>query len=130
MSAMFGALDNARSGLGVYRQWLDAIGDNMANMNDVRRTTDAAFQARFVTAEATEGGGAHVSGVAFGSADGKVVHDPSHPLADANGNVRYPDIDLGEQMVNLMIAQRGYQANLSVVDRAKDAYEQALQLGK
>ena len=130
MSGMFGAIDTARSGLGVYRQWLDAVGDNIANMNDVRRTTDAAFQARYLTAEPTQGGGVHISGVVFGNAEGKVVNDPTHPLADANGNVRYPDIDLGEQMVNLMIAQRGYQANLSVVDRVKDAYEQALQLGK
>jgi flagellar basal-body rod protein FlgC len=130
MSGMFGAVDNARSGLGVYRQWLDAVGDNIANMNDVRRTSDAAFQARYLAVDPLEGGGARVSRVVFGDAAGKVVHEPSHPLADADGNVRYPDIDLGEQMVNLMIAQRGYQANLSVVDRVKDAYEQALQLGK
>ena len=108
----------------------DAVSDNMANLNDVRRTQDAAFQARFLTVEHSEGGGAHVTGVAFGDAAGKIVHEPSHPLADADGNVRYPDIDMGEQMVNLMIAQRGYQANLSVVDRVKAAYEQALQLGK
>lgn len=130
MSAMFGAVDSARSGLGVYRRWLDAVGDNIANMNDVRRTQDAAFQARYLTVEPIEGGGARVSGVALGNAEGKVVHEPNHPLADAQGNVRYPDIDLGEQMVNLMVAQRGYQANLSVVDRVKDAYQQALQLGK
>ena len=130
MSGMFGAIDTARSGLGVYRQWLDAVGDNIANMSDVRRTSDAAFQARYMVPEPSEGGGAHIASVALGDATGKVVHEPTHPLADADGNVRYPDIDLGEQMVDLMIAQRGYQANLSVVDRVKDAYQQALQLGK
>ena len=130
MSGMFGAIDTARSALGVYRQWLDAVGDNIANLNDVRRTTDAAFQARYLTTDSTQGGGVHISGVVLGNAEGKLINDPTHPLADADGNVRYPDIDLGEQMVNLMIAQRGYQANLSVVDRVKDAYEQALQLGK
>jgi flagellar basal-body rod protein FlgC len=58
------------------------------------------------------------------------VHEPAHPLADADGNVRYPDIDLGSQMTQLIMAQRGYQANLAVVDRAKDAYTAALQLGR
>ena len=51
-------------------------------------------------------------------------------LADELGYVRVPDIDLGDQMTQLMIAQRGYQANLSVVKHAQDAYTSALQLGK
>jgi flagellar basal-body rod protein FlgC len=44
--------------------------------------------------------------------------------------VRRPDIDLGQQMTFLVMAQRGYQANLAVVQRATDAYQAALQLGK
>src|SRR3712207_8293846 len=43
---------------------------------------------------------------------------------------RYPDIDMGDQMVQLLMAQRGYQANLAVVERATSAYQAALQLGK
>jgi flagellar basal-body rod protein FlgC len=68
--------------------------------------------------------------VALGSAAGRLVYDPSHPLADAGGYVRYPDVDLGQQMGQLIMAQRGYQANLSVVDRAREAYQAALQLGR
>jgi len=41
-----------------------------------------------------------------------------------------PDMDLGDQMVALMMAQRGYQAQLAVIERATTAYQQALQLGK
>ncbi len=58
------------------------------------------------------------------------MHEPDHPLADANGYVRYPDIDLGDQMTQLIMAQRGYQANLAVVERATSMYQAALQLGK
>jgi flagellar basal-body rod protein FlgC len=58
------------------------------------------------------------------------VHEPGNPLADKDGNVRYPDIDLGDQMTQMMMAQRGYQANLAVIDRATQAYQAALQLGK
>jgi flagellar basal-body rod protein FlgC len=59
-----------------------------------------------------------------------MVYEPGNPQADASGYVRYPDIDLGQQMGFLIMAQRGYQANLAVVDRAHDAYTAALQLGK
>ena len=51
-------------------------------------------------------------------------------VADKSGYVRMPDIDLGEQMSTLIMAQRGYQANAAVVDRAKTTYEAALQIGR
>jgi flagellar basal-body rod protein FlgC len=41
-----------------------------------------------------------------------------------------PDIDLGDQMVQMLVAERGYQANLATVSRAKDSYQAALELGK
>ena len=44
--------------------------------------------------------------------------------------MRYPDIDMASQMTQLIMAQRGYQANAAVVDRAKDAYTAALQIGR
>jgi flagellar basal-body rod protein FlgC len=71
-----------------------------------------------------------VAGAQFGSAEGRVVYEPDNALADADGYVRYPDIDMGDQMTQLIQAQRSYQANLSSIDRATDAYRAALQLGK
>jgi flagellar basal-body rod protein FlgC len=68
--------------------------------------------------------------VVKGSSAGRVVYEPDNPLADKDGNVKYPDIDLGDQMTQMMMAQRGYQANLAVIDRATQAYQAALQLGK
>jgi len=44
--------------------------------------------------------------------------------------VQYPNVDLGDQMSMLIIAQRGYEANAAVVDRAKSTYEAALQIGR
>jgi flagellar basal-body rod protein FlgC len=135
MSGIFGALGIAGTGLTVTRKWLDAVSDNIANMNNASATSSDAFQARYIVAQAVEYGGGtegvQVGGaVLSGKTEGRVVYQPDHPLADENGNVRYPDIDLGDQMSQLMMAQRAYQANLAVVDRAKDAYQSALQLGK
>lgn len=131
----FAAIGIAGSALGTYRKWLDAVSDNLANLNTVRSTNETAFQARYIVAQAndTQGGdsgGVHVAGAAFGSADGRVVYEPNHPLADADGNVRYPDIDMTSQMTQLIMAQRGYQANAAVVDRAKEMYTTALQIGR
>jgi flagellar basal-body rod protein FlgC len=129
---MFDNIGVAASGVAVYRKWLDAVSDNISNLNDVSPTSGPAFQERFVQAApiAGEMGGAVVTSTPSGDATGLVVYEPDNPLADANGNVRRPDIDLGEQMGHLIMAQRGYEANLAVVDRATSAYQAALQLGK
>ena len=135
MSGLFGALGIAGTGLTVYRKWLDAVSDNIANMNDAVATNADAFQARYIVARAADYGsgteGVQVGGaVLSGKTDGRIVNEPTNPLADEDGNVKYPDIDLGDQMGQLIMAQRGYQANLSQADRAREAYQSALQMGR
>lgn len=127
----FDAIGIAGSALTVHRKWLDAVSDNMANVNTVTATDDEAFRARYVLAQAGEGlSGVHVAGAALGDPSGRLVHQPDHPLADENGFVRYPDIDLAEQMSQLIMAQRGYQANAATVDRAREMYTAGLQIGR
>jgi flagellar basal-body rod protein FlgC len=130
---IFGAIGIAGTGMTVNRKWLDAVSDNLANMNNAAPTDGEAFRARFVVAQAMdygEAGGVEVAGIELGDAEGRLVHEPGHPLADADGYVRYPDIDMAGQMTSLIIAQRGYQANAAVVDRAKETYTAALQIGR
>ena len=133
---LFGAINTAGSGLTVYRTQLDAIADNIANINDAVPGDQVPFQERLVTAQAIQDGtdkigtGAKVAGVLYGNTQGRMEFEPDSPVHDANGYVKYPDIDLGEQMTNMMVAQRAYQANLATIDRVKDAYQAALELGK
>ena len=135
-SRTFSAFGTAASGMGTYKLWLDAVADNISNVNTVRRTDEPAFQERFVSVAANEGGemgvgsGVHVTGVQFGSSQGILAYDPENPLADEQGMVRKPDIDLSSQMVHLIEAQRGYQANASVFERARSAYEATLTIGR
>ena len=127
----FDAIGIAGTGLNLHRHWLDAISDNLANINTAKPTNGSAFQARYVVAQEGEGvSGVYVAGAAYGSAEGRMVYEPTNPVADANGYVRYPDIDLSEQMGSLIMAQRGYLANAAVVDRAKETYQAALQIGR
>ena len=131
--AIFDSLGISGSGLMVHRKWLDAVSDNISNINTVRRTDEDAFQERFIVAQSVgygSAGGVRVARTEFGDGEGRMVHEPDHPLADADGYVKYPDVDLGDQMTQLIMAQRGYQANLAVVERATNMYQAALQLGK
>lgn len=131
---IFGAIGIASTGLTVHRKWLDAVSDNLANVNTVRPTSEDAFAERFVIARSVvhrgEGQGVQVGGIVVGSTEGRLVYEPDHPLADEDGYVRYPDIDMSSQMTQLIMAQRGYQANAAIVDRAREAYQAALQIGR
>jgi flagellar basal-body rod protein FlgC len=132
--AVFDTLGISGSGLLVHRKWLDAVSDNISNINTATRSNEDAFKERFIVAQAvgygSGEGGVRVATAEFGSGAGRLVYDPTHPLADAEGMVKYPDIDLGGQMTQLLMAQRGYQANLAVVERATSTYQAALQLGR
>ncbi len=128
---MSDAIGIASTGLTLHRKWLDAVSDNIANVNTVTATTEEAFRARYIIAEVGAGdSGVYVAGAARGSAEGRMTFEPDHPLADEGGYVRYPDIDMASQMGQLIMAQRGYQVNAAVVDRAKVMYESGLQIGK
>ena len=132
---MFNAISTAGTGLNTYQTWLDAIANNIANVNDVSPTSGKAFQAQYIHAGEIGGGGlvgqgVTVTGITGSSAQGQLVQDPNNPIADAQGYVRHPDIDMGQQMGDLIMAQRAFQANANVVDRAKDVYEAAISIGK
>lgn len=134
MSGPFHSLSIAASGMDVYQSWLDAVADNVANINTMRPTDEPAYQERFIIAQAVEEnggpGGARVAGAAFGDARGRQIYDPTHPMADEDGMVLGPDMDLSDQMTHMLAAQRAYQANVSAFERARDAYARALEIGK
>ena len=131
---MFDILGTSGSGLRAHRVWLDAVSDNIANINTARPTSEEAFRARFIQVqsvqEGDEGKGVRVTRVVFGDPEGRLVYQPDHPYADDRGLVRYPDVDLGQQMSHLLLAQRGYQANIAVITRAQEAYQAALTIGR
>ena len=126
----FDLLRIAGSSLGTHQTWLDAIADNIANVNTVTSTSQSAFQAQMPIVGALPGGGVQVAGIAVSDPQGRLVSDPGNPLADASGYVRAPDIDLASQMSQLIMAQRGFQASVQVTKDAQDSYNAALQIGR
>ncbi|CAM3441709.1 flagellar basal body rod C-terminal domain-containing protein [Nocardioides dubius] len=128
-----GAFDTLRiagSSLGVHQTWLDTLAHNIANVNTARSTDQDAFQAQMLITSSRAGGGVEVSGLAKSDPEGRMVHNPSHPLADENGYVRMPEIDMSSQMSQLIMAQRGYQASVQTTKNAQENYASALQIGR
>lgn len=132
---LFRAMDNAMSGTVTSRLWMDAISDNVANANTIRPAGEEPFRARLVVAEAVRdrngtAGGVRVSSIVESQDAAPAVYDPNNPLADENGIVLRPVVDLGQQMTDLILASRSYEANLSVIDRVRDTYLAALRIGE
>ena len=126
----FDMLRIAGSSLGMHQTWLDALADNIANVNTVTSTSQRAFQAQMPVAQAAPGGGVEITGFALSDPNGRLVSDPGNPLADAEGYVRAPELDLASQMTQLVMAQRGFQASVQVTKDAQDTYSSALQIGR
>ena len=126
----FDMLAIANTSLGMHQTWLDALADNIANVNTIRRTSEKAFQAQMIIANSRPSGGVDVTGIAYSDPAGRMIHDPNSPLADADGYVRAPDIDMASQMSQLVMAQRGFQASVQVTKNAQDTYTSALQIGR
>jgi flagellar basal-body rod protein FlgC len=128
--AAFEMLRIANTSLGMHQTWLDALAHNISNVNTVTSTDEDAFQEQMVRAQSRADGGVDVDGIELGNAEGRLTYQPDHPLADEDGMVRTPDMDLAGQMTQLVMAQRGYQASVQVTKNAQDTYSSALQIGK
>lgn len=132
---MFGSFDIAASGVTLGRIWLDAIAHNMANLNTINPPDEDPFRAKLVVAREQQdpggqGRGVEAAGVLPQQGGPRLAYDPRHPYADEDGNVQLPIVDLPGQMADLIIATRHYQANLSVIRSSREAYEDALRIGR
>ena len=135
--SIFPVFDTASSALSTNRVWMDAISDNLANVNTVRPVRPAR-----VPGPLRRGAAAAVEPGRPGRRRrrGRRRFDPvrrldrhralraRQPAREQSGLVRSPDIDLGQNMTDLIIAQRAYQLNLSVVSAAQQSYQQAIQI--
>lgn len=126
----FDSLRIANSSLGMHQTWLDSLANNISNANTAKSTDEEAFRSQMVVARARPGGGVEVAGIAEGDPEGRLVHSPDHPLADAEGYVRLPEVDMASQMSQLVMAQRGFQAAVQVTKNAQETYSSALTIGR
>lgn len=149
--SMFSAFDINASGLTAQRLRMDVISENVANASTTR-TEDGTPYVRKVVTFAEKGGqtsfskvlgnitnvyngysgqGVKVDGIYEDTeTEMNKVYDPSHPDADEDGYVTYPNVNIITEMTNLIDASRAYEANSTAFNASKSMALQGLELGK
>ena len=124
MSTFDAINDIAASGMAAQRLRAQLVASNIANVETTRtpqggpfRRKDAIFQVALMgaTADGMPVTGVKIAGIQASKEPFIDKYDPTHPDADANGIVQYPNINPVEEMVNLTEASRGFDANVAVV---------------
>ena len=164
MSGVLGVIDVLSRGLSVQRSKMNAVAENMANVETVETPDGGPYRRKrvIVTEEKTQGAfntvlkrensrlarthSGHRRGhtiqtgrksdvtsvsareVQDTDSSFKLIHDPTHPKADAEGYVQMPNIDIIEEMVDMMAASRAYEANTVAVSAAKRMVKDALDI--
>ena len=143
---LFTSFDTSASGLTAQRYRMDIISQNVANANTTR-TADGTPSRRTVVVFEEKGGrtcfdsvlgrvkdnyagkGVRVSKVTEDQwTEMKKVYDPSHPDADENGYVMYPNVDIVTEMTNLIDASRAYEANATAFSASKSIATKGLNI--
>lgn len=142
--SLFGAISVSASGLEAQRIRAELITENLANADTTRtpgggpyRRKDAVFSTAAMggsfagtLAEISAGGaqGVRVAQVSVDQSDPERRYLPGHPDADTDGYVAFPKINPAEEMVDLMGASRGYEANVAAISSVKDMIGRSLEL--
>ena len=144
----FGAMNTAATGMTAQRLRLDIISQNIANSNTTRTEAGGPYKRKSVIFEqidntngssfasalnkAAQSGtnGVRVARIIEDESEGAMSYDPTHPDADANGYVHYPNVNTVDEMVNMISASRSYEANITSFNTMKAMFNKALEIGK
>lgn len=139
------------SALFAQRLRLDTISNNVANAETTKTEGGGAYQRkdvvftaankvpflanlmmtkRSIGEKALNLQGVKVAQIKTDTSPGETVYEPTHPDADENGYVTYPNVNLVIEMTNMLSATRSYEANLSMVDAAKAMANKAIEIGR
>ena len=138
LHSILSSTDITASGLSAERMRMDVVANNIANAYSTRSPNGGPYRRQQVLfsevvanqiGKTTEGlSGVTVTGVAGDQSEFPSVYNPGHPDADANGFVMMPNVSLPNEMVDLLTASRGYEANLKSLEAFRRMTEQALEL--
>jgi flagellar basal-body rod protein FlgC len=123
------------SAMSAQSQRLNATASNIANADSATGPDGQPYKAKQVVFKAVPYGGIEDSGVKVdqvveNQAPPKLMYDPKHPLADANGYVAMPNVNPVEEMVNMISASRSYQTNVETMNTAKNMLMKTLTIGQ
>jgi len=137
--SLFSVFDIAGSALGAQSLRLNVTASNMANANSASSSIEQTYRARHpvfsAIMEDVDGDdeasiGVRVDGVIESHAPLRREYKPGHPLADEDGNIFLPNVNVIEEMANMISASRSYQTNVEVMDASKQMLQRTLTLGQ
>ncbi len=123
----FRGLDISVSGMMAHRLWQEVVAVNLANAETTRTLSGEPFRRKLVVFM-QDGLGVRVAAITDDPSPFRVVYDPSHPDADANGYVRFPNVHPVLEMVDLLAATRGYEFNAQAFAIQRQMLQQTLDL--
>lgn len=143
---LFDSINITSSALTAQKTRIDIISKNIANANTTRSTGGLPYRRQMVVFEEDkrtsfgtylnkykgefDGGGVKISSIAEDEAPFKLKYDPGHPDADENGYVMMPNVEVISEMVDMIDAQRAYEANITAMNTTKSMLMKALDIGR
>jgi flagellar basal-body rod protein FlgC len=145
--SLFGSLDISAGALSAERLRMDVTAENLANAQSTRTANGGPYRRKEVVTEATGGGGfasalasarggaggfggggVRVSAIVEDQTPNRLVYDPGHPDANAQGYVSMPNVNPVTEMVDLISASRSYEANVTAMQTSKQMFTKTLDL--
>ncbi len=143
---IFNSINVSATALTAEKTRIDIIAKNMASANITRSTGGMPYRRQMVVFEENkptafseylnkytnkfEGKGVKISKIVEDESPFKLVYEPGHPDADENGYVKMPNVDTIKEMVDLISAQRSYDANITAMNASKSILMKALEIGR
>ncbi|CAK7020328.1 flagellar basal body rod protein FlgC [Tissierella carlieri] len=144
--SIFNSINVSATALTAEKTRIDIIAKNMANASTTRSTGGMPYRRQMVVFEENkstpfseylsrqtnkfEGKGVKISKIVEDESPFKLVYEPGHPDADENGYVKMPNVDTIKEMVDLISAQRSYDANITAMNASKSMLMKALEIGR
>jgi flagellar basal-body rod protein FlgC len=135
----FQIFDIAGSGMSAESVRLNTVASNLANADSVSSDPNSVYRAKHPVFQAVLDSGldadpatasVEVTGIAESQAAPATRYDPGNPLADAQGYVYAPSVNVVEEMTDMISASRSYQNNVEVLNTARDMMLDTLKLGQ
>lgn len=135
MNGVFSGIRISASALSAERLRMDVISSNIANMRTTRTEDGGAYVRKIAVFEEnfdSKLGALGVKAVAIkeDESEMKYEYDPTHPDANEDGYVEYPNVDILVEKADLMTAQRAYESNVDTLNAQKNIISKALEIGK
>ena len=137
--SLFNVMSISSTGMEAENVRLNTTASNIANANSVSSSYDETYRARHpvfaaelqrAMGDQSKGVGVEVKGSVESDAPWQVEYAPHNPMADEEGYIYKPNVNIVEEMANMMSASKAYETNVQVADTTKKIFRRVLQLGQ